>query len=346
MVEPTFLVRFERDRFEPRGVNGEPVWRSVYQIHDVLGQRLGDRHVRFFSIPSLLKGEEMGWSSARPGEAVGWAEVGRERRAVAAEEVAALLRDIDMVIRDLRERGADSGRILADILSTALYVASTRTLFFVDDELVVAHWGMIDRADPEAPSVLPRLGSYVDIEPEPDPEPEPVEEPRVPPVRWPRAYWIVSGLMVLLLLMLAAFMARDQIAEYLPKEVLTISETMIENKDLAFLEGEWEIVSELHDTRSGEAVKARYVFKADGTGEIQARLTDRNVLCTGSVKAQFEGRKLKLTHKQEMACEDQRKYNVLGVECEADKNGRARCAFHQKNRETMDVIIQKLNFWS
>ena len=338
------LTRFERDRYEPRGVNGEPVWRRAEQIRDVLSHRLGPRHARFFATPALLKGDAIGWTAAWEGTVTPWAAARPEQRAAASGEVAALLRDIDGLAQDLQARGAESGRILTEILTTALYVASTRTLFFVDDELVAAHWGMTDRADPEAPSVLPRLGDFVDValESEPNAETEPVAERR----SW-LVYWIWGGALALLVTVaVTAFLLRDRLPGGMPAKALEIPEESVENGDLGFLEGDWEIVSEILDSQTHEPVHARYRFDAGGQGEVRARLLERDVLCTGAIRAEFSGRTLKFTHLDKMKCEDESIYNVLEIVCETEGSGRATCALEQQGRSTLDVVVQRASTWS
>lgn len=351
-VLPT-LVTHDRDRFEPLGVNGEPVWRRDVQIRDVLGQRLGDRHTRLFAVPKPQRADAMSWSATRDGAVVRWSAATAEQRMAAATEASALLRDIDELIERLRAHDSDSSQILAQILETACYVGSVGDLFLVDGELVAAHWGMVGRDQPEAQSVLPRLVDLAAREPAPEAEPEavadasdPVHEPRqrVWYLRIPVAAGLLFGLLALMLVLWAVLDWFGVVT--LPRDRLEVPRSAIEDGDLGFLKGDWEVLTELFDIGTSEPVKIVYSFGADGRGEVRSRLSVRKIECRGPVQVTLEGDTLRFKHTAPVRCPDGNSYSLTGVRCEVGPDGEARCVISQEAWEDLDVIVQRLGFWS
>ena len=346
MTIRTVLIKYERTQFEPRGVNGEPVWQRDTHIRDVLTNRLSERHAEFFALPSPQKGDTMSWLATRDGAVVSWPAATTEQREAAAAEVKGLLTDFEGLIRALMGHSSDSSRILGDILSTSLYVGSTDNLFFVDGQLVAAHWGMTDTGNPDAPSVLPRLVEFVEVAP-PSPEPalEPIEDEK--PGGW--SLWFpalrlgVFGLLAGLALL--AWLLWTFVLPNTPSEALRIPTGAVEQKGTSFIEGEWEVLSDLFDTTTKAPVSITYQFDSEGKGKTHFVFETRGIACTGAIKAAFVDQRLEIKPLERMTCEDGTEYNLIEVRCLPQADGPATCKFHQKNGYDLDILIQRKSFW-
>ena len=347
MTIRSVLIKYERTQFEPRGVNGEPIWQSDTHIRDVLANRLSERHAQFFALPSPQKSDTMSWLATRDGAIVSWQAATTEQREAASAEVKGLLADIEGLIRALMGYSSDSSRILGDILSTSLYVGSTDSLFFMDGQLVAAHWGMTDTRDPDAPSVLPRLAKFVEVAPPPpEPAPEPIEDEK--PGGWRLWFpaWLLGIFGLLAGLALLAWLLWAFVLPNLPSGALRIPTDAVERKYMSFIEGEWEVLSDLVDVRTGEPVSMTYQFDSEGKGETHVVLETRGIACSGAIKATFVDQRLEIKHLEGIACEDRTKFNPIGVRCLPQADGPATCTFYQNNSYDMDILIQRKNFWS
>ena len=340
------LVKYDRTMFEPRGVNGEPVWQRDTHIRDVLTNRLSERHAQLFALPSPQKGDAMSWDAPRDGAMLSWAAATTEQREAAADEVLGLLKDIEGLIRTLMGHSSDSSKILGDILSTSLYVGSTDNLFFVDGQLVAAHWGMTDIKNPDAPSVLPRLAEFVVVEPPLEPVPEPAEEEKPGGWRFEIPVWLVRLLSFVVGAALLGSLLWIFIVPNLPVGVLRIPTDPVDQKDMSFIEGEWEVVSGLVDERTKEPVTISYHFNSQGKGEIRTVLETRGVACSGAIQASFVEQRLDIKYLETMTCEDGSRYGLTEVRCLPQQDGPAHCTFYQQSGDNLDVLIQRKNFWS
>ena len=72
-------------------------------------------------------------------------------------------------------------------------------------------------------------------------------------------------------------------------EDLSIPEDAQKNNDLSFLEGCWDSDSGLFNSRTGEPIKVKYCFDANGGGTRTILNEESNDRCVGPVRAKFSG---------------------------------------------------------
>ncbi|MCW5747447.1 MAG: hypothetical protein KIT36_14760 [Alphaproteobacteria bacterium] len=212
----TNLVRTTLTGVRPLGVRGEPLHHAQSQIRAVIRRRLDDRHFHLLAEPQPHElGGRIDWYSELPGAVRPLGDLPPAERDAARADIDALLADIDRLGQSLEDGPAEDGKLAGRSLRLAAKRPSDDYLFLVGDQPVIVCWGYDTEA---AGAVLP--GAFTPaattIAP-PPPPPVPNAPLAVGPAgaaalvreRFPWLFWLLAGLLAILILLLASWLLRQ-----------------------------------------------------------------------------------------------------------------------------------------
>ncbi|HKU97684.1 MAG TPA: hypothetical protein VJR58_20510 [Vineibacter sp.] len=214
------LVRTTLTGVRPLGVRGEPLHHAEAQIRAVIRRRLGDRHFHLLAEPEPHDlGGRIDWYSGCSGPVRPLTDLPDDARAIARNEIDTLLADIDRLGQSLETAASEDGRLAGRALRLAAKRPSDDYLFQVGDQPVIVCWGYDTEA---AGAVLPPafLAGTQTIAAAPAP---PAPPPPLPPhvamaaagpavlvrEQFPWLFWLLAGLLAILILMLASYLLRQ-----------------------------------------------------------------------------------------------------------------------------------------
>jgi hypothetical protein len=215
-VPGTTLVRTTLTGVRPLGVRGEPLHHAQAQIRAVVRRRLGDRAFHLLAEPQPHDlGGRIDWYSELSGPVRPLADLPVPERDAVRADIDVLLADIDRLGESLEAGPTDDGRLAGRSLRLAAKRPADDHLFLIGDQPVVVCWGYDTDA---AGAVLPGAFLPSATAAAPPPAPPPVMAPpiAVGPAgaaalardRFPWLFWLLAGLLAIVLLLLAAWALR------------------------------------------------------------------------------------------------------------------------------------------
>ena len=215
------LVRTTMVGVRPLGVRGEPLHQAQAQIRGVIRRRLGDRHYHLLAEPQPHDlGGRIDWYSELEGQVRPLSTLPEAEQQAARADIDLLLADIDRIGQSLEAGRSEDGRLAGKSLRLAAKRPSDDYLFLVGDQPVTVCWGYdIEAAGAVLPTAFLPTASAPVVEPALAPvAPQmPAAMPAMAPAaaavltreQFPWLFWLLAGLMAILILLSASWVLRQ-----------------------------------------------------------------------------------------------------------------------------------------